>query len=65
MIVMEEEFYTPDEIARKLRLTEDSVTRLLRQGKMPGYKIEGSWRIDRKDFKEYLAQKKNTPKNKK
>lgn len=65
MIIMAEEFLTPDEVATKLRLTEDSVTRMLRQGKMPGYKIEGSWRIDRQEFEEYLKAKRNTRADKK
>jgi excisionase family DNA binding protein len=57
---MQQEFMTPDEVAKSLRISEDSVTRLLRVGKLPGYKIEGSWRVDRKDLAEYLATKRNT-----
>ena len=57
MILMhEEEMLTAEEVARMLRLTEDSVTRLLRQGKLPGVKIAGSWRITRKELQEYLEE---------
>jgi len=54
-----EEFYTPDEIAAILRITEDSVTRLLRRNRMPGYKVEGSWRINKTEFREYMASLRN------
>jgi excisionase family DNA binding protein len=55
-----EEFYTPAEIATILKIEEDSVTRLLRQNKMPGYKVEGSWRVSKSEFleqKEHSEQK--------
>lgn len=56
MLVMpEEDFLTPAEIAKKLRIAEESVTRLLRQGKLPGVKIAGFWRIDRQEFQDFLA----------
>lgn len=61
---MAEEFLTPREIAQMLKIPEDSVTRLLRIGEIPGYKIGGSWRVDRQDFQQYLAEKKNTQKKK-
>jgi excisionase family DNA binding protein len=54
-----EEFYTPDEIAVILRVTEDTVTRLLRRNKMPGYKFEGSWRVSKSEFWEYVAKQRN------
>lgn len=56
-----EEFYTAEEVSQILRIAEDSVTRLLRQGKIPGYKVEGSWRINKAEFREYLAQRRNIP----
>ncbi len=62
MITMQEDFLLVEEVAKVLRLSEDTVTRLLRQGRIPGYKIEGTWRIDRSDLQTYLAGKKNTQK---
>lgn len=63
MIVMEE-FLTPEEIAKVLRKSEDTVTRLLRQGKLPGYKVEGSWIVNKKDFDNWLAERSNFDKPK-
>jgi len=58
MIVMEE-FLTPEEIAKVLRKSEDTVTRWLRQGKIPGYKAEGTWVVNKKDFDTWLASRSN------
>jgi len=65
MVVMEE-FITPEEIARTLRKSEDTVTRWLRQGKIPGYKAEGTWVVSKKDFESWMAQRSNfiKPENK-
>jgi excisionase family DNA binding protein len=57
----EEEYYTAEEIANILRIAEDSVTRLLRTNKMPGYKVAGSWRINKAEFREYMAKMRNIP----
>jgi len=62
MITMEEEFLTVREISERLRIDEETIKRMLRKGQMPGYKIGGVWRIDRKDFTDYLARQKNTQK---
>lgn len=65
MIVMEE-FLTPEDIAKTLKKSEDTITRWLRQGKLPGYKTEGTWIINKADFEEWLAKRSNfeKPKNK-
>lgn len=53
-VMSEEEMLTPAEVAKKLRLSEPTVLRLLRQGVIPGIKIAGSWRIDSQEFQDYL-----------
>ena len=58
MIIMEQ-YLTPEEVAEKLRLHPETVKRLLRQGKLPGYKIEGSWRVNAEDLQEWMKQRKN------
>lgn len=58
MIVMEE-YLTPEEVAQKLKLHPDTVARLLRQGKIPGYKVAGSWRISPTELEEWMKQRKN------
>ena len=60
----EETYYTPEEIAKLLRMAEGSVTRLLRQKKIPAYKISGQWRIDREEFKAFMAKNRNIQEDK-
>ncbi len=55
MLIMEQ-YLTPEEVAEKLKLHPDTVKRLLRQGKIPGVKIEGSWRISISELNAYLDQ---------
>ncbi len=40
-----DELFTPEESAKYLKMHVDSVRRLLRNGKLPGVKIGGGWRI--------------------
>lgn|GEM_PF-2354552 len=42
---MEQRFLTPREAGRILRLSERTVVRLCRMGKLAGVKAGGSWRI--------------------
>jgi len=56
---MMDEYLTAEEIAQMLKISYDTVARLLREKKMPGYKIYGSWRINRADFVAWLADQKN------
>lgn len=56
---MPEEFMTVEEVAQLLRMSEETVKRLLRGKQLVGYKIGGAWRIDRADFAAYLAKQKN------
>lgn len=53
------EYYTPEEVAEMLTIAPESVARLLRQGKMPGYKFGGSWRIDKQEFARYREAQRN------
>ena len=55
---MEEELLTPEESAAFLKIHIDSVRRLLRQGKLPGVKVGGGWRIPKSALTEMLTTKK-------
>jgi excisionase family DNA binding protein len=52
---MEEELLTPEESAIFLKMHIDSVRRLLRQGKLPGVKVGGAWRIPKSALSEMLT----------
>lgn len=59
MLYMEETYLTPEEVAERLKLHPQTVKRLLRQKKMPGYKIEGSWRILPSELLKWMEAQKN------
>jgi excisionase family DNA binding protein len=50
---------TAEEVAEKLRVSDDTVMRLLRGRKLAGYKISGAWRIERRDLLAYMQAQKN------
>ena len=61
MIVLEEEFLTPDEVAVKLRIDQETVLRWLRTGKLPGYKVGKHWRVSHTDYVEFVERTRNQP----
>ena len=54
-----EEYYTPEQVAEILQLKPDSVTKALRRGAMPGYKVGGAWRINKEEFARYMKSQRN------
>lgn len=49
---------TVQEVARRLKLTQVTIYRLLKSSQMPGFKIGASWRIDEKDLNAYIKKQK-------
>lgn len=45
------------EVAETLQLNPQTVSRWLRQGKLPGRKVGSEWRVSRKDLEDYLNGK--------
>mgnify|MGYP003979795683 CR=1 FL=1 len=45
---------TVDEVSEYLRLAQSTVYKLVNEGKIPGVKIGGSWRISRRVLDEWL-----------
>lgn len=62
MIAMNE-MLTVEEVAQKLRMHPDHIKRLLRAGRMPGYKIEGSWRVKQDELEQWVEDRKNIKKD--
>lgn len=50
------EIYTPEEIAEKLKVSEQTIRRYLREKKMEGFKIGNNWRIKEKSFLEFIER---------
>lgn len=56
-MIQMEELYTVEEVAALLKLKEETVTKLIRQKKLPGFKVTGgSWRVSEKDLKAYIEE---------
>lgn len=51
---MSEALLTPAEVADRLALSTGAVTRALREGRIPGYKILGAWRISCAELESWI-----------
>jgi len=51
---MDKEFYTPAEIAEKLRVNIMTIYRYIRAGKIKAYKLGKEFRIDVKEYERFL-----------
>jgi len=49
-----EEILTISEVADLLRITEKTAYRLASAGKIPGFKVGGSWRFDRGQIADWI-----------
>ena len=55
------QYLTPEEIARQLRVREQTVYNWLRSGYLPGIQLKGRlWRIHPDDYEEFLRENKHT-----
>jgi excisionase family DNA binding protein len=50
------EFLTPNELSRILKLHPFTITRLAREGKIPGLKVSGVWRFRKDEFERWVVQ---------
>ena len=51
------ETLTPNEVAKSLRLHPFTVTRLAREGKIPAFKVGGSWRFRKDQFERWITSR--------
>ena len=49
---------TAEEVAELLRVHFRTVHRMAGRGELPGFKVAGSWRFERKDVEEWIEQQK-------
>jgi len=61
---MSDEIMTLKEIANYLKLAEKTAYRLAAEGKLPGFRVGGSWRFKRDDVLQWIEEQKS-PKAKK
>ncbi len=55
---MTDEVLTLKEVAEYLKLAEKTAYRFAADGKLPGFKVGGSWRFKREDVESWINQKK-------
>lgn len=55
---MSDEILTLKEVAEYLKLAEKTAYRLAAEGKLPGFKIGGSWRFKYSDIERWIETKK-------
>jgi excisionase family DNA binding protein len=56
--IMTDEILTLKEVADYLKLAEKTAYRLAAEGKLPGFKVGGSWRFKREDVQSWIEQQK-------
>lgn len=55
---MTDEILTIDEVAAYLKLAKKTAYRLAADGKLPGFKVGGSWRFKREDVQRWIEEQK-------
>lgn len=55
---MADEILTLKEVADYLKLAEKTAYRLAAEGKLPGFKVGGSWRFRQTDIEHWIEEKK-------
>lgn len=55
---MTDEILTIQELAGYLKLNEKTAYRLASEGKLPGFKVGGSWRFKRVDLEKWIEEQK-------
>lgn len=60
---MADDILTIQEVASYLKLNEKTAYRLASEGKLPGFKVGGSWRFKRLDLEKWIEEQKITRKN--
>ena len=58
-IDMTDEILTIKEIAEYLKLNEKTAYRFASEGKLPGFKVGGSWRFKRVDLERWIEEQKD------
>ena len=60
---MSGEILTLKEVAEYLKLAEKTAYRLVAEGKLPGFKVGGSWRFKESDIESWIEESKKGQKD--
>ena len=61
-IMSDDEILTIKEVAAYLKLNEKTAYRLVLDGKIPGFKVGGSWRFKMQDIQKWVNEQTHTHK---
>jgi len=61
---MTDEILTLKEVAAYLKLAEKTAYKLAAEGKLPGFKVGGSWRFKKQDIESWIEKSKKGQKGK-
>ncbi|KJF97234.1 methylation-associated defense system helix-turn-helix domain-containing protein MAD1 [Photobacterium leiognathi] len=56
---MDDQILTLKEVATYLKLAEKTAYRLASEGKLPGFKVGGSWRFKKDDLEKWIESQKH------
>ncbi|HIF9244412.1 TPA: methylation-associated defense system helix-turn-helix domain-containing protein MAD1 [Photobacterium damselae] len=56
---MVDQILTLKEVAAYLKLAEKTAYRLVSEGKLPGFKVGGSWRFKKEDLDKWIDEQKD------
>ena len=56
---MTDEILTLKDVAKYLKLAEKTAYKLAAEGKLPGFKVGGSWRFKQSDIESWITEQKN------
>ena len=56
---MTDQILTLKEVAEYLKLAEKTAYKLAAAGKLPGFKVGGSWRFQNEDVQQWIEEQKN------
>tara|TARA_R110002167_G_C12699470_1_gene653244 strand:+ start:82 stop:267 length:186 start_codon:yes stop_codon:yes gene_type:complete len=59
---MSNQILTLKEVAEYLKLAEKTAYKLAAEGKLPGFKVGGSWRFKKVDIDQWIEEKKKSHK---
>ena len=59
--IMTDEILTLKEVATYLKLAEKTAYRLAGEGKLPGFKVGGSWRFKQSDIESWIEKQHKQP----
>lgn len=60
---MSNDILTLKEVAEYLKLAEKTAYRLAAEGKLPGFKVGGSWRFRKEDIESWIVEQKAANRN--